>query len=441
MKKNALILILVASFVSSAEVSFFVQLPLDRNWLTGIPVLIENDDGVIHQMSDVGGNGWFRYSWDNEKIPESVFIYSASDALFRHPLGLGYSDGGSELKPIPMKKIFGASSNDSIFFQPDEQCWLEDGEFSIEKKILDESQCNGFYVDYGGPVSFFMLIPDYKEWVDEIPIIVDSAHKDRFWEMEPDPDGNLGWFYYQWKDDEWVPEHILIYMKRDTLLEHPIGTGGYAYGETELMSIPCCGNNDYFVPDWRYKCGDDIVGPYSRFISENRRTSCVLRYDSRKELFEPFYYPYTLYYSVYGKDDVPVIPEHYSADSTEMVYFKNHEVLMNSSTDLDDGTYILKFWFYDYERRVNAQRTIRVENGLVANFASLNKRTTQMAVWETKRKLRIADGLEGASYAVFNPVGQVIAHGRIQGPVEVSLPTPGVYLVKVGSEVRRVDVR
>lgn len=440
MKKVSLYLILIASFAFSAEVNFFVQLPLNRNWLTGTPVLIENDDGVIHQMYDAGGNGWFRYSWEKEEIPESVYIYSAKDLLFQHPLGLDY--GEESAGPLPMSLIYHDFAGDSIYYIPDEQCRLNVIDpFSATKKVFEESFCNDSYADYDVSASFYMLVPDYKDWIDDIPVIVDSLNNDNRWEMKPDPDGYAGWFYYKWNDEDWTPTHILIYKKSDSLLKNPIGMGGYAFGETELHSIPCCSGGAFFVPDWRYKCGGEITGTGSRFIFEDQRSGCLLRYESQKDGFEPYCYPNTLYYSVYTEDGILVIPERYSADSTEIVYLKNLVVHMNSSTTLEDGTFILKFWYCNDESQFKAQKKILVENGSMSIFAALNENYAQMVVWTSKGKLFIANGLDDASYAVFNPVGQVVAHGRIQGLVEIPLLAPGTYLVKVGSVIRRVKVR
>ena len=114
---------------------------------------------------------------------------------------------------------------------------------------------------------------------------------------------------------------------------------------------------------------------------------------------------------------------------------------MNSSTTLEDGTFILKFWYCNDESQFKAQKKILVENGSMSIFAALNENYAQMVVWTSKGKLFIANGLDDASYAVFNPVGQVVAHGRIQGLVEIPLLAPGTYLVKVGSVIRRVKVR
>lgn len=193
MKKASLYLILIASFAFSAELNFFVQLPLNRNWLTGTPVLIENDDGVIHQMYDAGGNGWFRYSWEKEEIPESIYIYSAKDLLFQHPLGLDY--GEESAGPLPMSLIYHDFAGDSIYYIPDEQCRLNVIDpFSATKKVFEESFCNDSYADYDVSASFYMLVPDYKDWIDDIPVIVDPLNNDNRWEMKPDPDGYAGWF-------------------------------------------------------------------------------------------------------------------------------------------------------------------------------------------------------------------------------------------------------
>ena len=78
--------------------------------------------------------------------------------------------------------------------------------------------------------TLFVLVPDYPDWIDETPVIVDAKDSGDFWEMEPEDSGFPGWFRYTWAKGGYLPEEFWIYKKSDATRNSPIGANGFALG-------------------------------------------------------------------------------------------------------------------------------------------------------------------------------------------------------------------
>ena len=120
MNRLVAILLIMSSFSISEQLTFFVQVPSSRNWMMGNPFLVENNDGIRHQMQDAGGDGWFSYSWETDSVPEEILVYSAKDSMLVDPLT------PNSASAIYIKIIFEAFGRDSLFYISDDFCWLDE---------------------------------------------------------------------------------------------------------------------------------------------------------------------------------------------------------------------------------------------------------------------------------------------------------------------------
>lgn len=77
--------------------------------------------------------GWYRYSWDENSLPDSILVYSGRDSLFSEPVGFGGFPASSSMQ-IPIKMLFEVSfrGQGSIFYVPEESKWPdENAEFGF----------------------------------------------------------------------------------------------------------------------------------------------------------------------------------------------------------------------------------------------------------------------------------------------------------------------
>lgn len=450
MKKCLALHLSLFSLCLAEQKSIFVQVPPMRNWIADAPVIIDNEDGIARQMQDAGGNGWYSYSWSIENIPDEFFIYSAIDKLFQHPIGVRSYDSDGEQVPIMFKSLVESfPENDSFWYILDSACWNDKndgGLYTIDMRGREVCYGNDYLAD--GSTVLYVLVPDYKEWIDETPVVVDSANHDYRKVMFPDKDSYAGWFYYKWEDDEWVPENLLIYAQSDSLLERPIGLNGFAYGETVLQSLSLGWRTLYFYPDMNYECEPQCCGEreIKRISRYDIRNYCSLQWHCLKDDFKPSYYfyfePSAVVFSVYDRNDSLVVPEHQSVDSTEIVYTDGKTVVLGNKIPLADGDYVLKYSFYRYGTVVDGRFKFAVKNGERVDQSGVyaTRNISQSNVLVSGRNLLISDKNHD-EYAVFNPMGTIIARGMTEGTVSIPLFASGLYLVRIGGEIRRIFVK
>lgn len=430
MYKAVFFLASLASLALSAQRTLFVQVPPMRYWTAGNPVLVENGDGVVHQMQDAGGSGWFSYTWENVELPDDVYIYSSRDSLLERPLGSGYYNGAKEQIPISVDLIMEVYRVDSIYYIPDDHCWFDDGDGLgyYPSDVRGESLCNGDYdsIDTESVTTdIYVVFPSYGEWDNDIPVVVDADDFENKWEMKSEDSKK---YFYRWNDDGWYPKKVLIFMKSDSLMEHPIGFIDYSRDNHSGLQ------GDYVGMDAKghsLPLRDCLLNDLAP-LNPGYTPSCYI-----------YLAPTALIYSVYTENDSLVVPEHRSMDSTEIAYLEGRVLLINKDIPLEDGNYVLKYAFYDYDNKP-AEGKIRfaVKNGKNGDKSAVPARNSvpQIQTFVSGKNLLISSTKQ-EPYAVFNLMGQVIARGHLAGPVSIALPVPGVYLVKVGGVLRRVNAQ
>lgn len=427
MKIIVFFIVSLASLALSAQRTLFVQVPPMRYWTAGNPVLVQNGDGVVHQMQDAGGNGWFSYTWENVEPSDNVYVYSSRDSLLKRPLGLNYYKGAKEQTPIPVNLVMETYGVDSIYYIPDDQCWPGDGvdQGIYPSDVLSESLCNGGYDSIDSEsvsTDIYVFFPSFDEWDGETPVIVDADDFENTWEMRSEGSKK---FFYSWNDDEWYPENILIFMKSDSLLEHPIGSKGFTTGLQSGLQ------GDYVGEAFSIRdCFLNDLAAYSPTLNPDYKPACYI-----------YLAPTALFYSVYTEKDSLVVSEHRSMDPTEIAYLEGRALLINKDIPLEDGNYVLKYAVYDYDNKpVDGQIKFTVKDGEYRSAVPARNSVSQIQAFVAGRNLLISSTKQ-ESYAVFNLTGQIIARGRLAGLTSVALPAPGVYLIKVGGELRRVKAQ
>jgi hypothetical protein len=427
MHKALFFIVSLASLALSAQRTLFVQVPSMRYWTAGNPVLVENGDGVVHQMQDAGGNGWFSYTWENVEPSDNVYVYSSRDSLLKRPLGLNYYKGAKEQTPIPVNLVMETYGVDSIYYIPDDLCWPDDGvdQGIYPSDVRGESSCNGDYdrIDSESvSTDIYVVFPSYDEWDNDIPVIVDADDFENTWEMRSEGSKK---FFYSWNDDEWYPENILIFMKSDSLLEHPIGSKGFTMGLQSGLQ------GDYIGEAFSIRnCFLNDLAAYSPTLNPGYKPACYI-----------YLAPTALIYSVTAEKGSLVVPERRSMDSTEIAYLEGRALLINKDIPLEDGNYVLKYAVYDYDNKpVDGQIKFTVKDGEYRSAVPARSSVSQIQAFVAGRNLLISSTKQ-ESYAVFNLTGQIIARGRLAGLTSVALPAPGVYLIKVGGELHRVNVQ
>ena len=428
MKIIVFFIVSLASLALSAQRTLFVQVPPMRYWTAGNPVLVENGDGVVHQMQDAGGNGWFSYTWENVEPSDNVYVYSSRDSLLKRPLGLNYYKGTKEQTPIPVNLVMETYGVDSIYYIPDDQCWPDDG---VDQGIYpsdarSESLCNGDYDSIDSEsvsTDIYVVFPSYDEWDNDIPVIVDADDFENTWEMRPEGSKK---FFYSWNDDGWYPKNVLIFMKSDSLLEHPMGFIGIPSGLHSGLLGDYVGLN---AKERSFSLRDCLLNDLAA-VSPGYTPSCYI-----------YLAPTALIYSVTAEKGSLVVPERRSMDPTEIAYLEGRALLINKDIPLEDGNYVLKYAVYDYDNKpVDGQIKFTVKDGEYRSAVPARNSVSQIQAFVAGRNLLISSTNQ-ESYAVFNLTGQIIARGRLAGLTSVALPAPGVYLIKVGGELRRVNAQ
>ena len=128
-------------------------------------------------------------------------------------------------------------------------------------------------------------------------------------------------------------------------------------------------------------------------------------------------------------------------DSTEIAYLEGRSLVINKDIPLEDGIYVLKYTVYDYDNKpVEGQIKFTVKDGEYRSAVPARNSVSQIQAFVAGRNLLIF-GTEQEPYTVFNSMGQVVARGHLAGSASVALPAPGVYLIKVGGELRRVNAQ
>ena len=436
MTKIIALLLMMASTLMSAQVTFFIQVPPSRNWLNENPILVENNDGLVHQMQTAGENGWYSYSWEKDDMPDSIFVYSAKDSAYSSPLGCNYYDKGSVQNAIKVKSLVEIFLTDSIYYISDDFCWIDgetqDGFYGVD--VRDKSLCGkGDYefVSNKMDLSMFVILPSYGDWSSETPILVDSANQGYKREMSVGVVNDVKGFYYHWQEDEWVPENLLIYMKSDSALIHPVGSTGLAAHLNSGLVGTFFEENEKTIAISPDECiRNDLAANWPELNTDHRPT-CFLYID-----------PVALFYSVYSNDSSLLVSERRSIDSTEIAYYDaNRQRVYFRGDSLDDGKYIVKIRLYDYDEYREFTNSFIVENGRISSTPISRKGDKSRARIEISGRNLLISSARETPYHIFNSLGQVVFRGRIQGMANVVLSITGSYIVKVGDEIRRIDVR
>lgn len=382
MKKVILLVLSAIAFLQAESFTFYLLVPEYREWLEMPPIIknLANGDVIPMERDAEEYYGWYHYTWEKDSIPDSVLIYSSRDTSFEDPIA---SDGfcSKTNDSFPLKMM--SDLVDTVYFVSELSWRIVDGvdEYGFAYNDIRQD------IYYSKDDSFeyyskkmYVLVPDYKEWIDEIPILVDAKDSLKYWEMKPD-EQNKGWFSYSWNHCSISPDSLYLYKKTDSTRLAPVGESGFAYGETDLVPLKFENTlNIFFYPDLRYDCAIPDVECFCnnayekcycnayekvRWKSYDVRPACQLRYDCLKDDFEPYYY--------------------------------NMEL-----------------------------RPVRMA-------AQIHVQSIGSAIQMSSSKLQ--------PFAVFNAMGQVMTRGTVNGITNVKVPNSGMYLVKIGSEVHRLNVR
>lgn len=464
MKKVVILISFAIAFLQAESFTFYLLVPGYKEWLESPPVIknLANDELVSMEEDADGYHGWFHYTWEKNVIPDSVLIYSHIDTLFLDPIGMnGFCS--KNVSPLMMKMLSEIAGSKSIFF-------IANSEYAEMTAEVDEGGFAYFDVrpdvHYAKEMSFtyyskklFALVPDYKEWIQETPVVVDAENSSKFWEMLPDEEFN-GWFSYSWSHCSESPKSIYLYKKTDSLGISPIGANGFAYGETELVPLDLQGSESvYFYPDLNYDCSISEYECYCGGVScycgvqepatwknYDVRSVCQLEKNCLKDDFEPYYYSnkkvFALLYRIYSSKGELLVPEkEMTSDSNDVAIYEKGSFTINGKS-LPNGDYILKYRQLSYGREM-AERVVyfSVNNGaVVMDLLKERKNIALFGVKNIGKTIQISS-TKLQSYTVLNAMGQVLARGKVNGTANVMVPNSGMYFVKVGSEIHRLNVR
>lgn len=462
--KVAILILCVVALLQAESLTFYLFVPEYKEWIESSPVIKDLANGKIVSMEkDVDGySGWFHYTWEKDLIPDSVLIYSHIDTLFLDPIGMnGFCS--KNVSPLMMKMLSEIAGSKSIFF-------IANSEYAEMTAEVDEGGFAYFDVrqdvHYAKETSFtyyskklFALVPDYKEWIQETPVVVDAENSSKFWEMLPDEEFN-GWFSYSWNHCSESPKSIYLYKKTDSLGISPIGANGFAYGETELIPLDLRESQSvYFYPDLNYDCSISEYECYcggancycgiqepATWKNYDVRSVCQLEKNCLKDDFEPYYYSnkkaFALLYRVYSsKGELLVSEKEMTSDSNEVAIYEKGSFTINGKS-LPNGDYVLKYRQLSYGREMS-ERVVyfSVNNGtVVMDLLKVRKNIALLGVKNIGKTIQISSA-KLQPYAVLNAMGQIVARGKVNGTTSVTVPSLGMYLVKVGSEIRRLIVR
>ena len=462
--KVAILILCVVALLQAESLTFYLLVPEYKEWIESSPVIknLANGETVSMEKDVDGYSGWFHYTWEKDLIPDSVLIYSHIDTLFLDPIGMnGFCS--KNVSPLMMKMLSEIAGSKSIFF-------IANSEYAEMTAEVDEGGFAYFDVrqdvHYAKETSFtyyskklFALVPDYKEWIQETPVVVDAENSSKFWEMLPDEEFN-GWFSYSWNHCSESPKSIYLYKKTDSLGISPIGANGFAYGETELIPLDLQESQSvYFYPDLNYDCSISEYECYcggancycgiqepATWKNYDVRSVCQLEKNCLKDDFEPYYYSnkkaFALLYRVYSsKGELLVSEKEMTSDSNEVAIYEKGSFTINGKS-LPNGDYVLKYRQLSYGREMS-ERVVyfSVNNGtVVMDLLKVRKNIALLGVKNIGKTIQISSA-KLQPYAVLNAMGQIVARGKVNGTTSVTVPSLGMYLVKVGSEIRRLIVR
>ncbi|WP_308603334.1 hypothetical protein [uncultured Fibrobacter sp.] len=74
--------LIAAVSVFSADRTLFFLSPYIKNWFHSTPVIVENSNRSSARSMTADTLGWYRYSWDENSLPDSILVYSGRDSLF-----------------------------------------------------------------------------------------------------------------------------------------------------------------------------------------------------------------------------------------------------------------------------------------------------------------------------------------------------------------------
>lgn len=434
--------LIAAVAVFSADRTLFFLSPYAKNWFDSPPVIVENLNRNSAQSMIADTLSWYHYSWDENSLPDSILVYSGRDSLFSEPVGFGGFPASSSMQ-IPIKMLFEVSfrGQGSIFYVPEESKWPdENSEFGFY--VWDVRSETG-YLASSKAFTLYFLVPDYKDWIEEIPVIVDAKDASARWKMTADGE-NPGWFRFQWNAGEYQPKGFYIYRESDSLLTSPIGRNGYALGRTALIAFEQNGADSLFlVTDLNYNCSEHheegIV--YQTDIRKN----CPLKKHCLEENFEPRCYTFNAeifptYYSFYSTDSV-LVREEQLLEITGLCVLgeinwgcKPQIVVHGKSCDLPSGNYFIYFrdavsdsaFYLPYVLEASA-----IPKSFLPNGIRVYAENSFVWIHSDVRK----------NFAVVNSLGQIVQRGSVWGDLKIKLPSSGSFWVKVESELFRVQIK
>lgn len=143
-------ILLFVSIAFSAEKTFFFLPPDTKSWFDSSPIIVENGDKQSFKEMLADTLHWFRYSWDEDSLPDSILIYRDSDSLFSEPIGAqGFP---SEIAvQIPLKSLFEDSREGVISFIPEEEMRPDEDAYGFyTSDIRLRSYLGSFKSDFDG---------------------------------------------------------------------------------------------------------------------------------------------------------------------------------------------------------------------------------------------------------------------------------------------------
>ena len=109
----------------------YVMIPPDYvDWMSSVP-MISMDGGKTGKplTADPDKCGWYYYVWFNEAITDDVVLFRDDDTDREDMIGWkGSRETAATATPIPMGTLFEAYGSDTLFFVPDENQFLTEGD-------------------------------------------------------------------------------------------------------------------------------------------------------------------------------------------------------------------------------------------------------------------------------------------------------------------------
>ncbi|PZW69211.1 fibro-slime domain-containing protein [Fibrobacter sp. UWR1] len=109
----------------------YIMIPPDyEDWMSSVP-MISMDGGKTGRAltADPEKCGWYSFVWFNEKISDNVVLYRDDDIEREDLLGVnGNWEMNAVATPIPLGTFFEAYESDTLFFVPDEEQFLSEGD-------------------------------------------------------------------------------------------------------------------------------------------------------------------------------------------------------------------------------------------------------------------------------------------------------------------------